>query len=48
MVQPKVINPSIHLVDVNVAITRSKVIGEQVLKDKKPIKNKSVVDWEEE
>jgi hypothetical protein len=45
---PKVSNPSIHMVDVNMAITRSKIIKEHVFKDRKPIKKKFVVDWEEE
>jgi hypothetical protein len=39
MVEPKVSNPSIHMVDVNMAITKSKVTNEQVFKDKEPIKN---------
>jgi hypothetical protein len=43
VVEPKVANPSIHILDVNMAITRSKVIEEQVFKDRKPIKNKFVV-----
>ncbi len=30
------------------AITRSKIIEEQVFKDKEPIKNKFVVDWGKE
>jgi hypothetical protein len=30
------------------AITRRKVIKEQVFKDKEPIKKKSTIDWEEE
>jgi hypothetical protein len=34
MVKPKVSNPSIHVVDVNMAITMSKVIEEHVFKDK--------------
>jgi hypothetical protein len=38
MVKPKVANPSIHIVDVNVAITKSKVIEKQGLKDREPIK----------
>jgi hypothetical protein len=38
VVEPKVVNPSIHVVDVNMAITRSKVIEEQVFNDRKPIK----------
>jgi hypothetical protein len=48
VVKPKVVNPSIHIVDVNMAITRSKVIKEHVFKDRELIKKKSVVDWEEE
>jgi hypothetical protein len=40
MVEPKVSNPSTHMVDVNMAITKSKVIEEHVLKDKKPIRKK--------
>jgi hypothetical protein len=44
MVDTKVSNRSIHMVDVNMAITRSKVIEEQVFKDKKPINKKFVVD----
>jgi hypothetical protein len=44
MVQPKVANPSIHIVDVNTTITKSKVIKEQVFKNKEPIKKKYVVD----
>jgi hypothetical protein len=34
--------------DVNMAITRSKVIEKHVFKDREPIKKKFVVDWEEE
>jgi len=48
VVKPKVSNPSIHMVDVNMAITKSKVIEEQVFKDKELIKKKSAADWEEE
>jgi len=48
MVKPKVSNPSVHMVDVNMAITKSKVIEEHVFKDIKPIKKKFIVDWEEE
>jgi hypothetical protein len=44
MVEPKVSNPSVHVVDVNMAITRSKVIEEHVFKDKELIKTKYVVD----
>jgi len=40
VVEPKVANPLIHIVDVNMAITRKKVIKEQVFKDRKPIKKK--------
>ncbi len=45
---PKVSNPLVHMVDVNMSITRSKVTKEQVFKDKKLIKKKFVADWEEE
>ncbi len=48
VVEPKVANPSIHIVDVNMGITRSKVTKKQVFKDKKPIMKKSVANWEEE
>jgi hypothetical protein len=48
VVKPKVSNPLIHMVDVNMAITKSKVIEEQMFKDKELIKTKFVVDWEEE
>jgi hypothetical protein len=44
MVEPKVVNPSIQVVDVNMAITMSKVIEEQMFKDKKPIKKNSATD----
>jgi hypothetical protein len=40
VVEPKVVNPSVHIVDVNMAITKNKVIEEQMFKDKKPIKKK--------
>jgi hypothetical protein len=33
MVEPKAANPLVHIVDVNMAITKSKVIEEHVLKD---------------
>jgi len=36
------------MVDVNMAITRSKVTDEHVFKDRDPIKKKFVVDWEKE
>jgi hypothetical protein len=48
MVEPKVPNLLVHMVDVNMAITKSKVIEEQVFKDKELIKNKCIVNWEEE
>jgi len=48
VVETKVSNPSVHMVDVNMAITRSKVIEKEVFKDKKLIKKKSIDDWEEE
>jgi hypothetical protein len=48
VVEPKVSNPSIHMVDVNMAITKSKVIEEHIFKEKKPIKKKSTTNWEEE
>jgi hypothetical protein len=48
MVEPKVVNPLIHMVDVNMAITRSKVTEEHVFKDKEPIKKKSTTNWGEE
>ncbi len=38
VVETKVTNPLVHMVDVNMAITRSKVIKEQVFKDKDLIK----------
>jgi len=37
----------VNVVDVNV-VTRSKTIKEQVFKDRKPKKAKSVVHWEKE
>jgi len=46
MVEPKVSNPSIHMVDVNMAIIGSKVIEEHVFKDREPIMKKFVVEWE--
>ncbi len=42
MVEPKVSNPLVHMGDVNMALTRSKVIEEHVFKDRKPIKKKFV------
>jgi hypothetical protein len=34
VVEPEVSNPSIHMVDVNMAIIKSKVTEEQMFKDK--------------
>jgi hypothetical protein len=48
VVEPKVSNPLVHMVGVNLAITTSKVTKEQVFKDRKPIKKKCIVGWEEE
>ncbi len=48
MVEPKVANPSIHMVDVNMAITRSKVTKEHVFKARELIKKKFATNWEEE
>jgi hypothetical protein len=42
LVEPKVVNPLVDVMDVNMAITRNKVTEEQVFKDKKPIKKKSI------
>jgi hypothetical protein len=44
VVEPKVANPSVHIVDINMAIIGSKVIEEQVFKDKEPIKKKYVAN----
>jgi hypothetical protein len=43
VVEPKVVNPLVHIVDVNIAITKKKVIKKQVFKDKELIKKKIVV-----
>jgi hypothetical protein len=43
VVEPKVSNPPIHMVDVNMAITKSKVTEEYVFKDRKPIKKKMLL-----
>ncbi len=44
VVEPKVANPLVHILDVSMAITGNKVNEEQVFKDRKPIKKKFVVD----
>jgi hypothetical protein len=36
------------MVDINMLITRSKVIEKHMFKDKKSIKKKIVVNWEED
>ncbi len=48
VVESKVSNPLVHMVDVNMVITRSKVTKKQEFKDRQPIKNKSFVDQEED
>ncbi len=44
VVEPKVANLLAHIVDVNMAITKSKVTKKWVFKDKELIKKKFVVD----
>jgi hypothetical protein len=34
VVEPKVVNPSFHIVDVNMAITKSKVTRKKMFKDR--------------
>jgi len=46
VMEPKVANPSVHIMDVNMAITKRKVIEDQVFKEKKPIKKKFAIGWE--
>jgi hypothetical protein len=48
VVEPKVANPSVHIMDVNMAITKSNVSEKHVFEDKKPIKKKFTIDWEKE
>jgi hypothetical protein len=48
VVKAKVSNPSVHMVDVNMAITKNKVIKKHVFKDRELIKKKSVANWEKE
>ncbi len=43
VVEPKVSNPLVHMVDVNMAITRSKVTKEHVFKGKEPIKKSNLL-----
>jgi hypothetical protein len=44
IIEPKVSNPLVHMVDVNMAITKNKVTKEQMFKDRKPIKKKSTTN----
>jgi hypothetical protein len=37
----------VNVIDVNV-VTRRRIIKEQVFQEKKPRKNKSIIDWKEE
>jgi hypothetical protein len=46
VIEPKVLNPLVHMVDVNMAITERTVNTKHVFKDKEPIKKKFVADWE--
>jgi hypothetical protein len=47
IVEAQIGTTNVNVVDVNVA-TRNKTTKEQVFKDRKPRKAKSVVDWERE
>jgi hypothetical protein len=44
VVEPKVANPLIHVMDVNMAITTSMVIQKPLFKGREPIEKKSDVD----
>jgi hypothetical protein len=48
VVELKVVDPSVHVMDVNVTITKSKVTEKKMFKDREPINKKFVVDWEKE
>jgi hypothetical protein len=48
VVKPKVSNPLVHMVDVNMATARNKVIKEHVFKDREPFKKKSTTSREKE
>jgi hypothetical protein len=48
LVKPKVLNPSVHMVDGNMAINKNKVTQKHVFKEKERIKKKSTYNWEEE
>jgi hypothetical protein len=47
IVETQIVITNVNVVDVNVT-TRSKVIEEQVFRDRKPRKAKNVADWEKE
>jgi hypothetical protein len=48
VVEPKVVNPLVHVVDINMTITKSKVIEKQMFKNRELINKIFVVDWEKE
>jgi hypothetical protein len=48
VVEPKFVNPLVHVVDVNMVITKSKGTEEQMFKDRDLIKKKFTTKWEEE
>ncbi len=47
IIERQIIIADVNVVDVNVT-TRSKVTEKQVFKDRKPRKEKNVIDWEKE
>jgi hypothetical protein len=47
VMDPKVVNPLVHVVDLNMAITKSEVIEEQMFKYREPIKKKFTTHWKE-
>ncbi len=47
IIETQIIIADVNVVDVNVT-TRSKVTEKQVFKDRKPRKEKNVIDWEKE
>ncbi len=47
MMELKVANPSVHIMDVNMAITKSNVTKKTSVQGRKPIKKKSIGDREE-
>jgi hypothetical protein len=48
VVEPKIVNPLVHVVDINMTITKSKVIEKQMFKNRELINKNFVVDWEKE